>query len=152
MWHSVRVASVRFVPTRVAPWSLALLRLAPWSLALLRSAPLRKAPLRLALLRLASLRLASLSLALLRSGCSFECCFLHSFQAAVPCLSISRCSWFAMFFLLSFPAIIAIQGCLSKKYPRVLERSVKHARSQDCRLGNRYPGAQCLLCRKALST
>src|SRR5260370_30131285 len=66
-------------------------------------APLRSAPLRSAPLRLAKLRLAWMRLAKLRSGRTSLCCALHTFQAELPCLSRSRCSWFAI----SFPPLVS---------------------------------------------
>jgi len=35
-------------------------------------------------------------LASLKSGMVVRCALLHRFQASVPCLSISRCCWFAI--------------------------------------------------------
>src|SRR5438876_557724 len=101
MVHRVKLASLRFVAINEVLLRSAPLRLAPLRLASLRLASLRSAPLRLASRRKsASLRLsqgaARLSLAPLRSGSISRCICLHWFHVSTPCLSISRCSLFAI--------------------------------------------------------
>src|SRR5437660_11635691 len=78
------------------------------TLAPLRSVPLRQVKMRLVKPSSAKLRLALLRSVPLRSGSSSECFFLQAFQTSTPCLSISRCSWFAIVFHLLTPSNHAI--------------------------------------------
>src|SRR5260221_804675 len=102
----------RLAPSKLARKRMVSRTLALWRLALLRSVKASMVLERLVLLRLVLLRLAllnSVRLQSLRSGCISGCSFLHSFQTSLPCLSISRCSWFAID-LTSGSPLVGVQG------------------------------------------